>query len=105
MDVETGLFWQRLVVKDTIKAGLVVAGKKDIVVSQLWVDGVHTPVEHDGRAGELLVHHSLGQTWVGQQLVVHIGEISVGDDDVVEHLNETVSTLRLEIARLKKKKK
>ena len=71
-----------MIVKDAVGTGPIVAGKKESMMSQLRIGLVDGPVEHDSRAGELLAHHPPSQTAVGQQPVIDIGQVGVGDDNV-----------------------
>jgi len=55
VNVKAGLIGQVMIYKYLIKRGFIVAAQKDIVMGDLWVFFINTPVEHDGRAGVQLI--------------------------------------------------
>jgi hypothetical protein len=97
MDVERRHFRQSVIVEDLVEGSLVIAAEKNIVMRDLRIFLIHTPIEHDGGAGVEFFVELLCFGAVGQQLIVDVRQVCIADKNIGSegcgHLQFTPTTL------------
>src|SRR6185503_7197317 len=82
MDIKTGVGWQVQVTDDRVEILAVIICKKKCVRVELLVHLVYAPEETDHRAGESFASQSFGLALWRQQIVINVGEVSIGENHI-----------------------